>query len=365
LNEPAYDVPNQSEIEVSLFGPGYGESVLIHVGGGKWIIVDSCVHKDLPEPTPLWYLQSLGVDVAKDVLLVVASHWHDDHFRGMSRILEVCKKAVFVCSSAMVAEEFVMLGEAFAARELEQQSGISEFKQIHTILSQQQRTMKLARASSRLLLLTQANTGLPFDASLWSLSPTDAVAALCIKQLAAAFISEHTQPREISLDPNELAVVLQLVVGSDSILLGSDLEDGAEHGWKMILTDQTRPQDISFSFKVAHHGSETGHNDDVWTKMLAKNPFAFLTPFNRGHKKLPSATDIARINKLTDRGFVTIDPEAKPVRKTYSKDVERTLKEGNVRLQNILTCRGHIRFRFTPKKIHTAKVDLFHGAKKL
>jgi len=32
------------ELEVSVFGPGYGESLAIHLGLGSWIIIDSCRH---------------------------------------------------------------------------------------------------------------------------------------------------------------------------------------------------------------------------------------------------------------------------------------------------------------------------------
>ena len=37
--------PSAREIEVSLFGPGYGECVLVHLGEGQWMIVDSCVEQ--------------------------------------------------------------------------------------------------------------------------------------------------------------------------------------------------------------------------------------------------------------------------------------------------------------------------------
>lgn len=33
--------PRLDEIEVSLLGPGYGESVVVHMGGGEWMVVDS------------------------------------------------------------------------------------------------------------------------------------------------------------------------------------------------------------------------------------------------------------------------------------------------------------------------------------
>jgi len=35
--------PEADVVEVSIFGPGKGESVLIHLGNGKWIMIDSCI----------------------------------------------------------------------------------------------------------------------------------------------------------------------------------------------------------------------------------------------------------------------------------------------------------------------------------
>ena len=40
------DPPGDEEFELTLFGPGYGESIVMHVGAGEWVIVDSCLDSD-------------------------------------------------------------------------------------------------------------------------------------------------------------------------------------------------------------------------------------------------------------------------------------------------------------------------------
>ena len=45
--------PERSEIEVSLFGPGYGESIVLHLGENLWLIVDSCLDPLTRDPAPL------------------------------------------------------------------------------------------------------------------------------------------------------------------------------------------------------------------------------------------------------------------------------------------------------------------------
>src|SRR5512142_2478566 len=83
--------PQDDEIEVSLLGPGYGESVVIHLGGQQWMIVDSCVDSD-DLPAPLAYLHRLGVPLTS-VVLLVATHWHDDHVKGFSECVRQCVNA--------------------------------------------------------------------------------------------------------------------------------------------------------------------------------------------------------------------------------------------------------------------------------
>ena len=79
-NPPSYD-----EFELTLLGSGYGESIVMHVGEGAWVLVDSCGRTDAP--AALEYLKILGVDPGEAVKLIVASHWHDDHIRGIGQVV--------------------------------------------------------------------------------------------------------------------------------------------------------------------------------------------------------------------------------------------------------------------------------------
>ena len=79
-NPPATD-----QIEVSVFGPGVGEAIVVHIGDGKWVVVDSAIDKY--GALPIQYLEKLGVVLKEDVVYVVATHWHSDHIAGLSDIL--------------------------------------------------------------------------------------------------------------------------------------------------------------------------------------------------------------------------------------------------------------------------------------
>ena len=103
--------------ELTLLGPGYGESLVLHLGGGMWVLVDSCLDSD-GFPQALRYLESIDVDPAEAVDLIVATHWHDDHIRGIADLVETCKKATFCCGAVLCQEEFLAVAHALEGSHL-------------------------------------------------------------------------------------------------------------------------------------------------------------------------------------------------------------------------------------------------------
>lgn len=97
--------PENDELEITLFGSGYGESVVVHIGDGKWIIVDSSINRDTRKPAALEYLEGIDVDVSSQVKGVVVTHWHDDHIRGISEIAKKCSSAKFCISAALMCSQ--------------------------------------------------------------------------------------------------------------------------------------------------------------------------------------------------------------------------------------------------------------------
>ncbi len=135
FNGPNYvQPPAESEIEISVFGPGFGESVVAHLGQKQWLVIDSCLNRDTGNPAALDYLNAIGVP-HENVVLVVASHSDSDHIRGLAAILRHCTGASFVTSAAMSSEEFrTLLGNWRAARVLAIKGGLDEMNEIYEIL---------------------------------------------------------------------------------------------------------------------------------------------------------------------------------------------------------------------------------------
>ena len=60
----------------------------MHLGGARWLLVDSCVAPESNVPASADYLNGIGVS-PQSVKFIVASHWHDDHVKGMSQLVKM------------------------------------------------------------------------------------------------------------------------------------------------------------------------------------------------------------------------------------------------------------------------------------
>ena len=109
INPPFDDIwchpPSKDEAEITVYGTGYGESIVIHSGNGNWIVVDSACLGGKNNPFALRYLKILGVDFAAQVSHVVATHWDNDHIRGIAKIVRECENCCFVNSATVHTEK--------------------------------------------------------------------------------------------------------------------------------------------------------------------------------------------------------------------------------------------------------------------
>jgi len=367
--------PKDDEIEISLFGPSYGESILVHLGMNYWIIVDSCIDPISGFPSPLKYLREIKVNPRNSVKLIIATHWHDDHIRGLSKIVKECEEAEFICSAAQTRKEFFTLVRAYQTRPPMEITGVNEFSEILDVLEKKARNCR-----SRLLRLKYAFadrilwrhqfelSGFSLSCEIFSLSPSDHSFTLAQVGIASLIPKEgETKRRVPSLKPNYSAVVLLIKIGKDGILLGSDLEDTGDEGtgWVAIINSNTRPQEKASFFKIPHHGSETADNPSIWTSLLKPEPVSSLTPFVLGNVILPRKTDVIRICNCTNEAFSTGEPKQLKS-KFFHKIVQKQIKEMGVRIKPVYCSPGQIRARgrFFNNELKWT-VELFNGAKRL
>jgi metal-dependent hydrolase (beta-lactamase superfamily II) len=127
--------PACDQLELTIFGAGVGESILIHLGGQKWVVIDSLLYKDNDEPPRLEYLRRLGLDPSVAIQLIVATHWHDDHIRGLRKMLAAAPNSPFVASAALGQEEFIAsVSQYESGHRLTAGSGVRELYEIQRSL---------------------------------------------------------------------------------------------------------------------------------------------------------------------------------------------------------------------------------------
>ena len=329
--------PEHNVMEVTVIGPGYGECILLHIGKGSWIIVDSCLNSEA-RPAALKYFHDLELNPAEVVRLIVATHWHDDHIRGMGELVEVCDNAAFCCASVLCHKEFLTAVGALANRPMSTGgSGMREFYKVLSLL--EERSSVPVRAIANRIIFSQDSC------EVWALSPFDKEFDAFLREMGLLLPQEHeTKRRILALTPNKVAVALLIKIDDTAILLGSDLEG---RGWLEILNAPESPSCKASFFKIPHHGSQNAHEDGVWNEMLHSDPIAALTPWRRGGRELPTAGDVQRILSFTEKAYATAsrnDPISKSMR-DRSNPVERTIRETGVRIKGTRLSPGMVRLR--------------------
>lgn len=340
--------PGLQELEVSIFGPGFGECVVLHLGNGDWGVIDSCLDPASKRPAALGYLESLGIDVATEVKFVVATHWHDDHVQGVSEVFQAAKAAMFVCTQAVREPDFnEVLSSWIGTRFFTGGSGVDELRRVLAEIKNRSAGIrspapKLAVAGRE---LWKRAADLPVTVT--ALSPSDAAVLAAIAGLSEIKPSVGKARRRVPpIKPNDASVVLSVQAGEHRLLLGADLEVRGDRGlgWAAVVESAGSNSEKHQLFKVPHHGSRTGHADEVWDTLLIAEPWCATTPFVSGNVRLPSAEDCRRILSRTRRAYLTAPPVPGKFQDA-NRAVEKTILETTRSIQILPGKYGHVRMR--------------------
>jgi len=350
-----YAPPPPDKLEVSIFGSGVGESIVIHLGNEQWMIVDSCLDPSSKQSVSIQYLENLGVDVATAVKIILVTHWHDDHIRGLSTIVEKCLSARVCYSAALLKEEFLSLVSTYSGRLSlvdRYTSGTKEIASVIRALKHRVEDNGEYRADSMVpvvadKILFDTNTG-DYSCKVRSLSPSD-------KSFEKALVSfsqliPTTKDERVTLTSqriqNHNAIALWVQFNEHNILLGSDLEEtgNPEMGWSAVVDSPVCPNGKAGIFKIPHHGSPNGHHEKVWKNMVAEDDsISVVTCFSKGKPSRPNALDIDRIKEYTSNLFYTSKQDGRPPKRITA--VERTLR-GMVKDRSLMEgMAGHVQIR--------------------
>lgn len=287
------DPPADDEIEITLFGRGVGECLVLHVGHNNWVIIDSfnSEHK-LPDPrsgkvrrAPVarWYLERMGI-AHEHIGWIVVTHFHQDHYIGVDQLHEHYRNAQLLVTAALDDEVF---RQVYSDKVEPRLCG----KLPETMARARKRRsdgLRTLRVSSHIL----------FDgARLTALAPMDGALDASAVAIAEHMTAGRRAIRAFLRDKNWCSVVLHLDTAAGYALLGGDLiNEPAQYGWQAVL-DDSQHQYLSRAsmVKVPHHGSSNADHSGMWHQLVEDGPLMAVAPYTRLSKPIPTADDWRRL----------------------------------------------------------------------
>jgi len=337
-----FDLPLNNIVEITLIGTagGYGESIVIHLGDQNWAVVDSCKDPHTGLSLPLDYLNSIGVDVANQVKLIVCTHWHNDHIKGIANLFAECKQSDFCFAPSTDVDKFLLFVQLEQLKKSDSQS-TTEFAKCLEIA--ETRGKPIIRAMQDRTILNLGDD----SSKIYSLSPSDATLKAYDIEISSLIDKVSSMGRIISEGPNSKSVALLLTFGKHSAILGADLEisDNKFEGWINILDNSKviSPNNKASFFKIPHHGSSNGYEIRVWEELLTDTAIGKLTPYNKS--KLPRDEMIAVYSNHTKHLYATSSSTSGPKSKKRDRSIEKAIKDARPSLQELRFSKGIIRSR--------------------
>lgn len=273
--------PGGHEVQIVVLGRGIGESVLVHLPGGRWFVVDSfrgsMAGTTDRDPAPLAYLAAIGVTDLASVEGVYLTHLHADHSDGIDKIVKKCANAKFWLPLALPEdhiEQLLIDVEAEENTKFQKKSlkGVSN-------------ALRLAKAESRFGSCAAVNPTTSTLGELVAIGPSEAA-----KNAAAGFTHAAA-----SLGASNLSsIVLRVESGEARALLTGDMVDDAPYGWPTIVSERATDPWAGGArlIKVPHHGSSGAQHDGMYAAFTVE-PKAIVVP-NTG-SNLPNETGTSLI----------------------------------------------------------------------
>ncbi|MBU0514535.1 MAG: hypothetical protein KJ621_07150 [Proteobacteria bacterium] len=318
-------------MEIVVFGPGYGESVLLHIPGVGWGVIDSCIVKDGQKKVvpALEYLAELYGDNPPELAFIILTHPHEDHYAGMDKMItehpggvrlicrynglglpELCKLLVAENMSNRIESSPGLLRVFRAMDEAANKDNVAErylAEMTEVISSSEIQLPGFTDVTVRMVALCPS-----------SRSMTDWFAQITSLFPARGEIQKSISPRL----HNQISAALYLQFGQVHVVFGGDVEIGNDSrtGWQGVMNAPGRPDLEANYVKVAHHGSVTGFYPPAWQEH-AKNskPIGVITPWSLASNSLPTGEDLKRLATWCDPLYITRRSKANNVGPSQSR----------------------------------------------
>lgn len=344
----SHDRPATTTFELSIFGAGVGEALVLHIGDNEWLLVDSCINHGRGLPAGVAYLDDLCV-AAEAVRAVVVTHWHEDHVAGIDGVMKKYPGAAVHLPASFHSSHLYKLVRAGAERDTLGTDALQtskSFSRAVNVLIQQGRTFAVAPTQIDRVIRSKVIAGIG-QMSVTALSPSDFASMTALQQFAD-FVQRDLplRRRPVASDPNHSAIALWVRWGDHRILLGSDLLDlpNKSLGWSAALGAQvlSSESEKAIVVKVAHHGSANGHSAVFWNKHVNASA-AGLTTYAAGKSPPPQAGDIDRLKRCCSQVLCAPAPSAP--RALKAKSISKFHERQGIAVTQRVRRFGQIRIR--------------------
>ena len=353
--------PNANELEICGFGPGYGESILLHLPYVGWGVIDSCEVKIDKQNfiLPLQYLlETFENNKLPELAFIILTHPHEDHYKGLDKIIfeypgdiqRICRyngvgirelQEYLIRNKIGHNEQLPGLIEVFRAFRIAKEKGIQE-----RFLSELTDVIEYKDIDVEGFGKT--------DVILKALSPSSG-SAIKYTEMLYNVIPKNGEPLKLVNDTahNLISVSLLLIIGDLQILFAGDLENYSSEdiGWKSLLKNLDCPHLWTDLIKVAHHGSKSGFNDSAWKAHRSKSkPISIITPFVKGNTYLPESSDIESIKQVSSKvGITGKSKYSTKITDYYKRKEVLAIKQKvrSIKINEPIEKVGFIRVRFT------------------
>jgi hypothetical protein len=309
--------PAAGALTVYVFGPGFGESQVVALPDGKWVVVDAC---KLGEAVlPLELLRHFDVPA---IDLLVVTHADLDHYRGLPELIGggLPVRRLWRFPGFTAARDIIV--------ELEKEQADPDFAEMLRMYDAMVPLMRSARGVGREVAYdTMPWSGAGRSYSVHCVAPCSAdkmsagerVAAL-YKRVKAGYKLEREEKRRLMGVANRLSLAIVVWWGTTGILLGGDVEHdpaNAASGWRGVIAnleeDELLPLIQGLRFvKAAHHGSARTFSAEAWAEHARGGAveLAVVTRFNHGPNPPPHAAGLAPILRHARKLALTSQPAA-------------------------------------------------------
>ncbi len=328
FHEPSASDSENNIIHVAVFGPGYGESIVIKAPSLGWGVIDSCLHriKGRNLNPALEYLKSHGV---KKLSFLILTHPHKDHFQGFDLIIDhFLGRIDRICyySGTGLREYRMYLAKKQTLRE----PGLVELASIFKKIKEaKENGANIVKLSERTEILRPKKYGENF-LEMVALSPSEESVGKYIEVLFDAIPTKDGEYIYAVDDSshNLISSAVYLKIDNVSLIFGSDLENGINEftGWRGVLNNIDSP-DLSTNYvKVPHHGSDGAFFKPIWEEFGKSNKIiSVITPYNRLTNPLPRVEVIERIKEFSQKIAITSRVRTTRPAKIYNQRITQNL----------------------------------------